>query len=525
MAGSLTEDFSEDVDVALGGKVNEVAYDRSKSDSFAHKIDPQKITPALKKRHDKLSKAYTGTDGAKSKSNITDYKNYYDLYDVVTPIFDLNMLVALYDQDPTHFAAIQAKVSNIVGLGYEFIESAKTTEKEDDIDDDPEKMQKFRKKLAKAKRLLTNRIDGMNEEDEFLEAIEKAVVDLETTGNGYIEVGRTQSGMVGYIGHIPSSTMRVRRRRDGFVQFTENRSTFFRRFGDRTTVDPINNDPQPNEIIHLKKYSPKDYYYGAPDIIPALRAIAGNKFADEYNLDYFENKAVPRNIIIVRGKLSENGQQKILNFFGEDLKGSHHRALFVPLPPDTKEAKHDLEVRSVEAGSQDASFKEYTANNTEKILMVHRVPGTKVGLTGDSALAAAKDLDKTFKEQVCRPLQRKIEKKINKVIGELTDVFDFKLNELDLTDENTRASIRTAMHALGATTANEIRAEDGKSGLEDGDLTIWQIQEKMATDAQQNAERMAQATNSRARDTTRATARTDSVGGARNPKGEGRTNE
>ena len=80
----------------------------------------------------------------------------------------------------------------------------------------------------------------------------KVVTDLESTGNGYIEVSRTTKGDIGYVGHIPAATMRVRRLRDGYIQIINQSVIYFRNFG-ATNSDPIGGDPKPNEIIHLKK--------------------------------------------------------------------------------------------------------------------------------------------------------------------------------------------------------------------------------------------------------------------------------
>jgi capsid portal protein len=89
------------------------------------------------------------------------------------------------------------------------------------------------------------------------------------------------------------------------------------------TANPIaGGQIRPNEIIHLKKYTPMNNYYGIPDIIAAQNAMAGNEFAGKYNLDYFENKAVPRYIITVKGaKLSPESERKLLEFFQVGLKG------------------------------------------------------------------------------------------------------------------------------------------------------------------------------------------------------------
>ena len=51
--------------------------------------------------------------------------------------------------------------------------------------------------------------------------------------------------------------------------------------------DPIHSDPNPNEVIHFKTYSPNNTYYGIPSSVSAATAIVGDKFAKEYNIDYF----------------------------------------------------------------------------------------------------------------------------------------------------------------------------------------------------------------------------------------------
>ncbi len=67
---------------------------------------------------------------------------------------------------------------------------------------------------------------------------------------------------------------------------------------------------------NIKKYTPNNSFYGVPDVIPAKTALAGDEFASRFNLDYFENKAVPRYIITVKGAtLSRDAERKLLEFF------------------------------------------------------------------------------------------------------------------------------------------------------------------------------------------------------------------
>ena len=107
----------------------------------------------------------------------------------------------------------------------------------------------------------------------------------------------------------------------------------FWNFQDFETEDPLNQDPKPNELIHFKIYSPNNSYYGIPAAVSAATAIVGDKFAKEYNIDYFENKAIPRYAIILKGaKLSARSKQELINYFRNEVKGRNHGTLVIPIP-------------------------------------------------------------------------------------------------------------------------------------------------------------------------------------------------
>ena len=365
------------------------------------------------------------------------------------------------------------------------------------------------------KQQLIKTIGERNNDDSLIETLKKVYLDMEVTGNGYIEIGRTSTGEIGYIGHIPATTMRVRRKRDGFVQIVNYRTMFFRNYGDKETPDQIGNDPQPNEVIHFKKYTPTNYYYGIPDIISATNAVAGDQFASKFNIDYFENKAVPRYITVKGAKLNADSERKLLEFFQTGLKGSNHRTLYIPLPADEGNSKVEFKMEPVEAGIQDSSFHKYREDNKIEILMAHRVPLTKVSILPGVSLANARDADKTFREQVTRPTQDELEFKLNKIIAEFTDMFTLKFNELTLTDEDTQSKIDERYLRMKVITPNDVRIRKGMIPLDGGDVPVQLT-------GQQAAEQTAQATRGRTRDQNRSANSPDTSGEARNPKGEGR---
>ncbi len=464
-----------------------------------------------------LQKRFQGIDGTETQQNLLAQAiTGYAMFDLIEPPYNLDYLSQIYEISPYNYAAINAKVSNIVGLGHDFVETRKTQEAFDNITDD-KALDRARRKLNRLRQDLYDWLEECNEEETFTETLIKAYTDVEATGNGYLEIGRTSAGKIGYIGHIPAKTMRVRRLRDGFIQLLYGKAVYFRNFGDQETPNPIDGGlERPNEIIHLKKYTPTNNYYGIPDIIASQNAMAGNEFAGKYNLDYFENKAVPRYIITVKGaKLSTESERKLLEFFQVGLRGKNHRSLYIPLPPDSPDSKVEFKMEPIEAGTQESSFNVYRKSNRDEILLSHRVPINKIGTPEGVNLAVARDADKTFREQVWRPAQMNLEKKLNKIIQEMTDALLLKFNELTLTDEDTQSKIDERYLRMQVVTPNEIRIRMGMVPLDGGDKVV-----ELKPQAQ--AEVRAQAGKTRTRDSERSANSPDISGEGRNAQGDGR---
>jgi PBSX family phage portal protein len=496
--------------------------DDKSSDPFSMSLEELKKVRGLgssfkRKVNREFSKSFTGIDGSGTQQNLLAQAiTGYAMFDLIEPPYNQEYLSKIYEISTYNYAAINAKVSNIVGLGYDFIETKKTNDAFDSITDDKQ-LERARRKLNKLRQDLHAWLDTTNDEDTFTQTLIKVYTDLEATGNGYIEVGRTTGGNIGYIGHIPAKTMRVRRLRDGFVQLLYGKAVFFNNFGDTETENPIaGQEDRPNEIIHFKKYTPMNNYYGIPDIIAAQVALAGNELSGRYNLDYFENKAVPRYIITVKGaKLSPESERKLLEFFQVGLKGKNHRSLYVPLPADSPDSKVEFKMEPIEAGNQEGSFEKYRKSNRDEILLAHRVPINKIGTPEGVNLAVARDADKTFKEQVCRPAQMTLEKKINAIFEEKTDALSLKFNELTLTDEDTQSQIDERYLRMQVITPNEVRIRKGMIPVDGGDKMV-------ELKPQEAADQKATAGKTRARDSERSASSSDKVGEGRNAKGDGR---
>ena len=471
-----------------------------------------------------LDSAYSvnrGIDGARSKeiNPGTVYRNGYGMFDVITPPWNLYELANFYDTSFANHAAIDAKVENIVGLGYDFHVSDRTMMAIEANENDSAR-DKARRRIERMKIELRDWVENLNDEESFTNVMMKVLTDYEATGNGYLEIGRTIRGEIGYIGHIPATTMRVRRLKDGYVQIIGHKVVYFRNFG-ANNINPITADPRPNEIIHFKQYSPLNTYYGIPDIMSAVSSLHGDQLASQYNIDYFSNKAVPRYVVTLKGaKLSSEAEDKLFRFLQTNLKGQSHRTLYIPLPGDSDTNKVEFEMKPIENGVQEASFNEYRLRNRDDILIAHQVPLSKIGGSDASNIAAALAQDRTFKEQVARPMQRNIEKLVGRIIREKTDVLELKFNELTLTDEVTQSQILERYVKTQIMVPNEAREVLGLPQRPDGDEP-FELSSRQATDARANL------ADNRQRDAERSNNQSDgpATTSGRNPQGEGNSSE
>jgi PBSX family phage portal protein len=462
----------------------------------------------------------TGT-GAYSKEinpgNV--YRNGYGLFDVITPPWNLYELANYYDTSFANHAAIDAKVENIVGLGYDFQVSERTMLKLEDSTN-PEATARARKRIERSKIELKDWLENLNQDDSFTNTMMKFYTDVQSTGNGYLEIGRKTNGEIGYVGHIPATTMRVRRLKDGYVQIIGQKVVYFRNFG-ATNKNPVTGDPRPNEILHYKEYSPLNTFYGIPDIMSAISSLQGDQLASQYNIDYFGNKAVPRYVVTLKGaKLSADAEDKMFRFLQTSLKGQSHRTLYIPLPGDSDTNKVEFDMKPIENGVQEASFNEYRVRNRDDILVAHQVPLSKIGGADASSIASALAQDRTFKEQVARPAQTNLEKMINKIVRERTDILEFNFNELTLTDEIAQSQILERYVKTQVMTPNEARATLGLPQRPDGDDPF-----EMST--RQSADARANLAGNRERDAERANNNSDSPStiSGRNAQGEGSSSE
>ena len=161
----------------------------------------------------------------------------------------------------------------------------------------------------------------------------------------------------------------------------------------------------------------------------------------------------------------------MINYFRNEVKGRNHGTLVIPIPSSIG-SDADIKFEKLESNVQDASFDKYRKSNRDEILVANRVPAPKVGVYDNANLAVSRDADKTFKTQVIGPDQAVIEKRINKIIQEFTDLLTLRFKRIDLVDEDIQSRIYDRYLRTEVVSPNEVRSELGLPEREDGDVVL-----------------------------------------------------
>jgi len=286
---------------------------------------------------------------------------------VLEPTYHPVTLTSLTHMNNTLLQAISAMEVNIDGTGFE-IQRADGEEMSEDDDKKSKNISEFFKEPYPGQSFVTIR--------------RKLRRDLESTGNGFIEVIRDQKGEVVFLRHIEAKMMRLLRldqptqetktinrggkeiklkvleRRRRFVQIVgESKVKYFKEFGVKQVLDctsgkwegtpdvgsmgSITGDP--NQIANLDAIYTKEgkvpagnrateilFFtilpdvltpYGVPRWINKLPSVLGSRKAEEFNLEFFDHGGLPPAMILIQGgSLSTDARSELNKYLAGSAK-------------------------------------------------------------------------------------------------------------------------------------------------------------------------------------------------------------
>lgn len=174
-----------------------------------------------------------------------------------------------------------------------------------------------------------------------------------------------------------------------------------------------------SEIIHLRRATSMDHWYGYPDWLSAIATVELEQMMTQERFDFFLNRGVPEFILFLLGReVSKPDKDKIEAGLQATVgPGNNHKSMVVNFADETM--KVQLEKLAIE-GKSDADYSKMSETNALKIVTAHRTPPVLAGITIPGKLGATNELPNAlmaFQTLVIGPEQHTIKSILGATLG------------------------------------------------------------------------------------------------------------
>jgi len=444
---------------------------------------------------------------------------------VVRPPVLPEMYAELYRRDPVNRACVDAKVRNVAMQGWRVrprnqVMPGFSGGGQESATDKPD---------ADVRDRILAVLEGAQPDYSFTEMLSAVWTDVESQGDGYIEVVRKNDGDLHAFLPVKGVTMRLARDLPGYVQIRGQSKRWFAQYGHdythvvlrREDIAPavgeagkveIEADPlflprgftskvadadlvakavgpdfseiteatkitgdevvvDTNEMLRFSTATPKDTRYGEPPVLSAIEDYLTAQNIRLFLLSYFDNATVPRMAIFVKGSdaLAKSTVAAIEQWIKTQNKlDALNEVLVVEL---AEGADVQVERLSSEQLGDGGSFLNCRKAADKAMMVAHHTPPSIIFDIFDLNNAVSAEADRRFIETVVRPKQRVIEDKFNYIIGREfgTNEWVLDLTVPDLTELDARRQLWQMMLTRGAVTINEVRSELQLGDIAGGD--------------------------------------------------------
>jgi len=414
-----------------------------------------------------LEKSVDGSSAQDVYAGEDAWSPIYELGNAIAPVLPLSQLLLLSEQNPIHSACCEAVAADSVGKGWKL--SIRRGVAATDVNEETEREQT---------EMTFDWLESITPAETFQEILDHVAWEYRTTGWSLIEVAREGGNPAGNIASIfpmASHTMRATKNKDVFVQQRGLHSVFYARFGCGYQVnaktgkkDGVDGTNVANEVIVLKRFTPRSPSYGLPRWVSAIPTIAELTAIREYNVSWFASGGQMDRHFHVTAEDAEAAKtvSEALKKQAEEARGRGHTTLNTYGTSDVEVA---VEMLTAKEGARDGQFGNRRDDLAKEVLMAHSVPPYRIGWAEIGALggSAAKEMLRAYRSGAIDPTQELIEARLkrslfNSKLGGLElGLFVFTLVDIDW--EQLEQDIKLVAMAVdkGVITPNEGRAHLG----------------------------------------------------------------
>lgn len=190
---------------------------------------------------------------------------------------------------------------------------------------------------------------------------------------------------------------------------------------------------EPWEVVYFPLSTKGSEAQGISPLQSLFLPVTTDIHAQNYNLSFFKNHALPAGVLTMEGAPSDVVQRN-RDYLESESQGAEnaHKHLLLEGKVDFKEWQKS---------PKDADFLNLRRFNRDEILSVYGVPPAKIGIieTGNIGAGSAGEQDKTFKKDTVEPTQGQIAERINRFFIEIAlGIFDCEFFFLPIDTETEK---------------------------------------------------------------------------------------
>lgn len=394
--------------------------------------------------------------------------------EVLPPPFSPRALENLCLQNNTLPVCINAMVTNVHGTGFEI------APKDEKADSDASKSG------AKA---IAGFFDETFPNESFLTLRKRVGLDIEQTGNGYIEVIRNLEKKIVFLRRLDPKLVRMVRLDDPIMtkaQVTRNGEKFeaevpvrYRRFAQQLNQQTVvfykqfgcprrlNNrtgkwvadgeamglEDIASEVLHFTKLADSLTPYGVPAWTAQMPSVIGSRKAEEVNLNYLDDGGVPPMMIMVHGgELAASAVETLRDHFQGGKNRNSIPVIEAISTGGSMDSAGSVKITVERFGSEridDSMFEKYDDKCEKRIRRAWRLPPLFVGAAEDFSYATAIASYTVAEAQVFAPARLEFDAIINRTIMPELDPsgkYQFRSKPVSVRDvENQLAALGIAV--------------------------------------------------------------------------------
>lgn len=218
---------------------------------------------------------------------------------------------------------------------------------------------------------------------------------------------------------------------------------------------------EPDDIIHFKQTNPQSAVYGLPTIKPAMDVVRTSVYASRWNMNFFNNSAVPDTLLISKTAMT-SAQKKEFRERWESKYQGYKNAHKIGI------LEGEIELKQLMMSMRDMEFTKLTDTTTEQVLTAFGVPKSILGIQGMNRAEA--------EAQIYAFLSETIEPKVKAMIETLNEFLvpefgeNLYLDFEDPTPENRESIVKEYESALQNNwmLINEVRDMEGLAPVKGG---------------------------------------------------------